>query len=198
MACRAFARARSTPCCIGERLERGKKRLHPLPMPVAQLPDGAMVQQGEESFLIAQGRALRWSMAGYARPRRRNRRRAAADAALDAARAEGGISPGAASECDGIESLSPALSLVMPGLDRGHPRLSFLARQDVDGRVKPGHDGVMSGVTFSPTSAAPASRPHPAPPASLPRYRAASAPCRNWWWRRCCSSARISTPPRSP
>ena len=48
-----------------ERLERGKKRLHPLPMPVAQLPDGAMVQQGEESFLIVQGRALRWSMAGY-------------------------------------------------------------------------------------------------------------------------------------
>ena len=48
-----------------ERLERGKKRLHPLPMPVAQLPDGAMVQQGEESFLIVQGRALQWSMAGY-------------------------------------------------------------------------------------------------------------------------------------
>src|SRR6185312_17049529 len=49
----------------GERLERGKKRLHPLPMPVVQLPDGAMVQQGEESFLILQGRALQWSMAGY-------------------------------------------------------------------------------------------------------------------------------------
>jgi hypothetical protein len=49
----------------GERLERGKKRLHPLPVSVKQLPDGAMVQRGEESFLIAQGRALRWSMAGY-------------------------------------------------------------------------------------------------------------------------------------
>jgi hypothetical protein len=49
----------------GERLERGKKRLHSLPMPVAQLPDGAMVQRGEESFLIVQGRALQWSMAGY-------------------------------------------------------------------------------------------------------------------------------------
>ena len=48
-----------------ERLERGKKRLHALPMPVAQLPDGAMVQQGEESFLILQGRVLQWSMAGY-------------------------------------------------------------------------------------------------------------------------------------
>ncbi len=49
----------------GERLDRGKKRLHPLPMPVAQLPDGAMVRQGEESFLIVQGRALLWSTAGY-------------------------------------------------------------------------------------------------------------------------------------
>jgi hypothetical protein len=48
-----------------ERLERGGKRLHALPMPVAQLPDGAMVALGEDSFLIAQGRALQWSMAGY-------------------------------------------------------------------------------------------------------------------------------------
>jgi len=48
-----------------ERLERGKKRLHPLPVPVKQLPDGAMVQRGEESFLIVQGKALQWSMAGY-------------------------------------------------------------------------------------------------------------------------------------
>ena len=48
-----------------ERLERGKKRLHPLPMPVVQLPDGAMVAAGEKSFLIVQSRALQWSMAGY-------------------------------------------------------------------------------------------------------------------------------------
>ena len=48
-----------------ERLERGKKRLHPLPMPVRELPDGAMVQQGEASFLIVQSRALEWSMGGY-------------------------------------------------------------------------------------------------------------------------------------
>ena len=49
----------------GERLERRKKRLHPLPMTMAQLPDGAMVQRGEQSFLIVQGMALQWSMAGY-------------------------------------------------------------------------------------------------------------------------------------
>ena len=48
-----------------ERLERGKKRLHRLPVPLAELPDGAMVQAGVKSFLILQGRALQWSMAGY-------------------------------------------------------------------------------------------------------------------------------------
>jgi hypothetical protein len=49
-----------------ERLDHGRKRLHALPMPLAALPDGAMVQDGEESFLVAQGRALLWSPAGYA------------------------------------------------------------------------------------------------------------------------------------
>lgn len=53
-----------------ERLDRGKKRLHELPMPLAQLPDGAMVQQGMESFLVIQGGALLWSLAGYARAKR--------------------------------------------------------------------------------------------------------------------------------
>src|SRR5437588_402106 len=48
-----------------ERLDRGRKRLHPLPMPVRELPDGAMVQAGDAHFLIARGRALQWSMAGY-------------------------------------------------------------------------------------------------------------------------------------
>lgn len=48
-----------------ERLDRGKKRLHPLPMPLNELPDGAMVQAGAESYLIAQGRVLQWSPAGY-------------------------------------------------------------------------------------------------------------------------------------
>ncbi len=48
-----------------ERLEHGKKRLHPLPLPPKQLPDGAMVQQGGQSFLIARGQALLWSPGGY-------------------------------------------------------------------------------------------------------------------------------------
>jgi hypothetical protein len=49
----------------GERLSGRGKRLHPLPAPLQQLPDGAMVQEGNESYLILQGRALLWSPAGY-------------------------------------------------------------------------------------------------------------------------------------
>ena len=48
-----------------ERLSGGKKRLHARTMPLEELPDGAMLQEGTESFLIAQGRALLWSPAGY-------------------------------------------------------------------------------------------------------------------------------------
>jgi hypothetical protein len=48
-----------------ERLADGKKRLHPLPVRWVELPDGAMVQEGAESYLIVQGRALSWSPAGY-------------------------------------------------------------------------------------------------------------------------------------
>jgi hypothetical protein len=48
-----------------ERLAGTKKRLHPLPRPLAELPDGTMVQQGDESYLIVRGRALAWSPAGY-------------------------------------------------------------------------------------------------------------------------------------
>lgn len=47
-----------------ERFASGKK-LHPLPMRVEKLPDGAMVQAAEESFLIAGGKLLRWSFGGY-------------------------------------------------------------------------------------------------------------------------------------
>src|ERR1700676_3534037 len=49
----------------GERLSGRKKRLHARTMPLEQLPNGAMVQEGADSFLILQGRALAWSPAGY-------------------------------------------------------------------------------------------------------------------------------------
>jgi len=58
-----------------ERLEGGKKRLHALPMPLEKLPDGAMLQAGDESFLIAQGRALLWSRAATAKLRASSRTR---------------------------------------------------------------------------------------------------------------------------
>jgi hypothetical protein len=48
-----------------ERLDHGRKRLHPLLTPLRELPDGAMVQRGDESLLIAQGRSFAWSPAGY-------------------------------------------------------------------------------------------------------------------------------------
>jgi hypothetical protein len=41
------------------------KKLHPLPLEIERLPDGAMVRSGEESFVIVQGRALVWSSSGY-------------------------------------------------------------------------------------------------------------------------------------
>ncbi|MBR0753995.1 hypothetical protein JQ604_17565 [Bradyrhizobium jicamae] len=50
-----------------ERLDRGKKRLHPLPMPMQELPDGAMVQADGESYLVTGGKTLRWSFDGYRR-----------------------------------------------------------------------------------------------------------------------------------
>ena len=48
-----------------ERLDGRNKRLHVLPMPLDALPDGAIVQAGGESYLIAWGRALLWSWDGY-------------------------------------------------------------------------------------------------------------------------------------
>jgi hypothetical protein len=48
-----------------ERLEGRRKRLHALPVPLSKLPNGAMVAVGEDSFLIAKGRRLKWSPAGY-------------------------------------------------------------------------------------------------------------------------------------
>ena len=48
-----------------ERLDRGRKRLHPLTVPLSELPDGTMVQVDVESYLIAGGRTLRWSFEGY-------------------------------------------------------------------------------------------------------------------------------------
>src|SRR6201988_4716876 len=52
--------ARALACDIDatlhrERLSNGKKRLHALPMPPEELPDGAMLLKAADSYLIVQG-----------------------------------------------------------------------------------------------------------------------------------------------
>jgi hypothetical protein len=51
-----------------ERLERGHKRVHRIPAPLAALPDGAMVVAAGAAFLLHSGRAYRWTNDGYAPP----------------------------------------------------------------------------------------------------------------------------------
>lgn len=48
-----------------ERRDGRAKRLHPLPGRLAALPDGAMVQSGDETFLVVGGDVRRWSFDGY-------------------------------------------------------------------------------------------------------------------------------------
>ena len=48
-----------------QRLDRGNKRVHPLPCPPAQLPDGAMVVAARHPHVVVQGKMFRWSEAGY-------------------------------------------------------------------------------------------------------------------------------------
>ncbi len=51
-----------------ERLDGRRKRLHALAAPPANLPDGAMVLHQGAPHLILDGRAFRWSHAGYGAP----------------------------------------------------------------------------------------------------------------------------------
>ncbi len=50
-----------------ERLDGRQKRLHPLPSHILELPDGAMIAVGGESYLVAKGAVWRWSFSGYSR-----------------------------------------------------------------------------------------------------------------------------------
>jgi hypothetical protein len=51
-----------------ERTERGRKRVHPLSVPLAELPDGAMVAVDGSGFTLRAGQAHRWTSEGYAPP----------------------------------------------------------------------------------------------------------------------------------
>jgi hypothetical protein len=48
-----------------ERLNGRPKRMHPLPCAVSDLPDGAMIASGDQAFVIAGGKPLRWSFSRY-------------------------------------------------------------------------------------------------------------------------------------
>lgn len=48
-----------------ERLEGRGKRLHMPEGPISALPDGTMIAAGHACYLIAYGRVLQWSFAGY-------------------------------------------------------------------------------------------------------------------------------------
>jgi hypothetical protein len=48
-----------------ERLDRGRKRVHPIPGPVSELPDGAVFAAAGAAFTLARGRAFRWTERGY-------------------------------------------------------------------------------------------------------------------------------------
>ncbi|MBD9373051.1 hypothetical protein IB238_10510 [Rhizobium sp. ARZ01] len=50
-----------------ERLDRGRKRLHALKVPLEDLPDGAMVASAEAAYLLANGLPYLWSPFGYQR-----------------------------------------------------------------------------------------------------------------------------------
>ena len=48
-----------------ERLERGHKRVHGIPGPVGELPDGAVITAAGAAFTLARGHAFRWTEEGY-------------------------------------------------------------------------------------------------------------------------------------
>jgi hypothetical protein len=48
-----------------ERLDRGRKRIHPMPGPADELPDGAMITAGGAAYILVRGRAFRWTEQGY-------------------------------------------------------------------------------------------------------------------------------------
>jgi hypothetical protein len=53
-----------------ERIDYGRKRVHPIPGRLVELPDGAMVVAAGSAFTLHSGRAYRWTNNGYAPPER--------------------------------------------------------------------------------------------------------------------------------
>lgn len=53
-----------------ERLQNGRKRIHPLKMRLDELPEGAVVARGDDAYTIARGLAFRWTVGTYEPPRK--------------------------------------------------------------------------------------------------------------------------------
>jgi hypothetical protein len=51
-----------------ERLEGRRQRVHPLPVPISELPDGTVVAAAGSAFTLRAGQAYRWTNAGYDQP----------------------------------------------------------------------------------------------------------------------------------
>jgi hypothetical protein len=51
-----------------ERLDHGRKRLHGLPGPADELPDGSAIAAADDAYILARGRAFRWALHGYEGP----------------------------------------------------------------------------------------------------------------------------------
>jgi hypothetical protein len=51
-----------------ERLDHGRKRLHGLPCPAEELPDGSVIASAGDAYILAHGRAFRWTEHGYEGP----------------------------------------------------------------------------------------------------------------------------------
>ncbi len=75
-ACWAAAKEEGTPLAVhmdsvlhAERLDRGRKRLHPLTLLLDDLPDGAVVAVDNEAYTLRGGFAYRWTSKAYAGPK---------------------------------------------------------------------------------------------------------------------------------
>jgi hypothetical protein len=51
-----------------ERLDHGRKRLHGLPGPADELPDGSVIAAAGDAYILARGRAFRLTAQGYEGP----------------------------------------------------------------------------------------------------------------------------------
>jgi hypothetical protein len=51
-----------------ERLDHERKRLHALPGPADELPDGSVIAAADDAYILARGRAFRWTAQGYEGP----------------------------------------------------------------------------------------------------------------------------------